>query len=348
MINYSEAVVRAISIHQIGSKADEEGITLSENSIEQIDENLDQVLKAYFFDQFKEPEFFTFDFSNGDFSLNAVFQFCDRIFSDPSCLHQESINIARHLYENSIHPNIKTGDLMVSYVDDVLIDDEMVSAIGIFKSESKDDFLQLSLEQRDYNIRHDKGVNIEKLDKACLIFNTDKESGYKLCIIDKSNRNKEALYWRNEFLNVTHRADNYHMTKDYIAATKLFIKERATPLYDLDKAEESVLLNRSAEYFKHAEGFESESYQQSVFKDAQLINDFKEFEVDLKNEGRIALVSNFDISQEAVKKQSRVFKSVLKLDKNFHVYIHGDRSMIEKGKDSDGRKFYKLYYDSEK
>ncbi len=42
------------------------------------------------------------------------------------------------------------------------------------------------------------------------------------------------------------------------------------------------------------------------------------------------------------------FKSVLKLDKNFHIYIHGDKELIEKGyDDAVGKKFYKIYYDEE-
>jgi len=57
---------------------------------------------------------------------------------------------------------------------------------------------------------------------------------------------------------------------------------------------------------------------------------------------------NFDISKQAVKKQARVFKSVLKLDKNFHIYIHGNRDLIEQGVDNNGRKFYKIYYEEEK
>ena len=57
---------------------------------------------------------------------------------------------------------------------------------------------------------------------------------------------------------------------------------------------------------------------------------------------------NFSISTSAVKYQSRVFKSVLKLDNNFHIYIHGDKELIEKGTDNDGRKYYKIYYDLEK
>jgi hypothetical protein len=55
---------------------------------------------------------------------------------------------------------------------------------------------------------------------------------------------------------------------------------------------------------------------------------------------------NFTISESAVKKQARVLKSVIKLDNNFHIYIHGDRNLIEQGEDSKG-KFYKVYYQEE-
>ncbi|MES1226514.1 MAG: nucleoid-associated protein, partial [Bacteroidota bacterium] len=48
------------------------------------------------------------------------------------------------------------------------------------------------------------------------------------------------------------------------------------------------------------------------------------------------------------KKQAKVFKSVLKLDKNFHIYIHGRRDLIEKGIDEiTGKKFYKIYFEEE-
>ena len=40
------------------------------------------------------------------------------------------------------------------------------------------------------------------------------------------------------------------------------------------------------------------------------------------------------------------YKSIIKLDKNFHIYVHGDRSKIEHGEDDKGR-FYKLYFNAE-
>ena len=63
--------------------------------------------------------------------------------------------------------------------------------------------------------------------------------------------------------------------------------------------------------------------------------------------GLLEVNQEFDISQQAVKRQARFFKSVLKLDKNFHVYIHGNRELIERGTDENGRKYYKLYYQEE-
>ncbi|MEZ4893945.1 MAG: hypothetical protein R2778_13135 [Saprospiraceae bacterium] len=49
-----------------------------------------------------------------------------------------------------------------------------------------------------------------------------------------------------------------------------------------------------------------------------------------------------------MRKEFKVFKSVLKLDKNFHIYVHGRRDLIERGFDEQkGKKFYKVYYENE-
>jgi hypothetical protein len=57
---------------------------------------------------------------------------------------------------------------------------------------------------------------------------------------------------------------------------------------------------------------------------------------------------SFDIDLAAVKKQGKVFKSILKLDKNFHIYIHGRQDLIERGFDeAKGKHFYKVYFEQE-
>jgi hypothetical protein len=41
-------------------------------------------------------------------------------------------------------------------------------------------------------------------------------------------------------------------------------------------------------------------------------------------------------------------KSVVKLDNNFHLYIHGRHELVEKGYDEEkGMKFYKVYFVNE-
>jgi hypothetical protein len=107
------------------------------------------------------------------------------------------------------------------------------------------------------------------------------------------------------------------------------------------------LLNKSIDYFKSKESFDIEEFQNEVFNNDELIGSFRSFGTRYIESSDFDIASSFEISPEAVKKQSRVFKSVVKLDKNFHIYIHGRTDLIEKGVDMDGRKFYKIYYQDE-
>ena len=84
-----------------------------------------------------------------------------------------------------------------------------------------------------------------------------------------------------------------------------------------------------------------------MFADNNIIESFRKFDQNYRQENDVELTDNFQISSQAVKKQARVFKNVLKLDKNFHIYIHGNRELIEQGIDDNGRKYYKIYYEEE-
>jgi len=61
------------------------------------------------------------------------------------------------------------------------------------------------------------------------------------------------------------------------------------------------------------------------------------------------IADEFNISHNAVKNSSRIFKSILKLDKNFSIYIHGKKEYITKGYDEEkGMNFYQFFYREEK
>jgi hypothetical protein len=107
------------------------------------------------------------------------------------------------------------------------------------------------------------------------------------------------------------------------------------------------LLNRSVEYFKSHKSLDKIEFEKEVFQDASIIEAFRNYDDNYRKVNKIDITENFNISTLAVKKQNRVFKNVLKLDENFHIYIHGNKDLIERGIENDGRRFYKIYFENE-
>jgi hypothetical protein len=87
-------------------------------------------------------------------------------------------------------------------------------------------------------------------------------------------------------------------------------------------------------------------FAHEVIGQPEVIDSFNQYKSAYVQEHDLEIVDNFTISDSAVKKQARVLKSVIKLDKNFHIYVHGNRELIEQGSDNKG-KFYKIYYKEE-
>lgn len=128
---------------------------------------------------------------------------------------------------------------------------------------------------------------------------------------------------------------------------KQFVTKQLDEDFTLSKADKIDFLNRSVDYFKKNESFDKQQFEDEVFGQDNIIESFRKFDENYRQENKIELADNFEISSQAVKKQARVFKNVLKLDKNFHIYIHGNRELIEQGIDENGRKYYKIYYEEE-
>lgn len=345
MIDFSQIKLEKLATHLVGNKLRNEDIRFSKDQTN-IEADTLQYLLKYFLSPFKQQEYYNFTHSI-ELSLNEIYTIATRIFENTESFVTQSSNIAKHLYDNSLHPKVKGGELYVAYFRECILDDEVVEAVGIFKSEIKDIFLKISLNQTDdgYSIYHDSGINTNNLDKGCLIFNTDKEVGYKVCVIDNTNR-EEAQYWKQGFLEVVPFADNYHYTANYLNTTKKFITQHLqddniTPIEKID------MLSDSIDFFKKREDFDETDFENTVFKDFNLINSFREYKVEIGQKNNIRLPENFSISPVAVKKQSKTFKSILKLDKNFQIHILNNEAEIERGVDENGKKYYKIYFDRE-
>jgi hypothetical protein len=346
MVDFGTATLSKLIIHKVGNKLLEDGVTLSGELIDlKGKDDLQKVLNTYFLTPFREPVYHHFHHVSS-IDLNEIYSIVNELFQSTRGFLKKSKDIANILYEYSNHPKIKSGELYVAYFEDCNINNELTDAIGIFKSENKDTFLKIAEEDQYLTVDHEDGINIKKLDKGCLIFNVDADEGFRVCVLDNQNA-QEAQYWKDEFLKLKPVADNYFQTKNYLSLTKDFVTGRLDEDFEITKTDQIDYLNRSIDYFKKNEQFNEKEFAQAVFEHTNVINSFKKFKGDFQNEHDLHIVSEFEISNPAVKKQSKVFKSVLKLDRNFHIYIHGDKDLIERGVDEDGRKFYKIYYNVE-
>lgn len=347
MLDYTNTVLEKVSVHHVGNKTNGEQLSLSKNPVNIESNAVKELLLNYFLSSFTVPEFYSFTFSNGDFLLNPVFNFAGNIFDSVKSFHKNSVSAATLLYNLSVHPQIKDGDLFVAYFSNLIVGERSFEAVGLFKCENKHAFLKLNNDETDFFIDSDEGINIEKLDKGCLIFNTDRKNGFRVCVVDRTTKSAEAQYWKESFLQLKPYNDNYHHTSELMNITKAYAAKQYAEEFEINKADQIDLLNRSADYFKTHEKFDRREFENQILQEPGIIKSFRKFDTAYRENNNLELEENFEISEQAFKNQKRIFKSVLKLDKNFHIYIHGDRNLIEHGVDDDGRKFYKVYYQEE-
>ncbi|WP_291100748.1 MULTISPECIES: nucleoid-associated protein [unclassified Flavobacterium] len=346
MIDFTGVKLQNITTHFVGNKLRDERIKVSSGEVNIVEGDTEKYLLKYFLSSFQDNE--KFNFTNPtELSLNAVYTLIDRIFSNTDSFYENTVELSKHLYESSTHPKINGGEFTICLFENIFLDGIETTAIGLFKTEVKDVFLKFDSTKDNYTIKYENGVNIGKLDKGCIIFDIEAERGYTVCIVD-SNKSNDTQYWKDDFLSIRPSADNYHFTKNFLSITKDFVTKQLSEEFEVSKADKIDLLNRSVEYFKSHDRFEKESFEEEVFNNPEMIKSFRSFDEQYRENKNVDVSDNFQISSQAVKKQSRVFKSVLKLDRNFDIYIHGNKDLIEKGMEKDGRKYYKIYYEEEK
>ena len=347
MTGLDGVVLQKVMVHKVGNPSRGEELKLSENPLTLNDEIVQGLLTKYFLGAFNENELYQFTHLS-DVELNEVYNYVRTIFDDIDTFVPQTALLAQFLYSKSTHVKVKEGELYVVLFDRVLFEKEYVRAIGIFKSETKETFLKVFQHGKSWEVIQETGININKLDKGCLVFNTNTADGYKVCVVDSSNKQNDTQYWVTDFLQVQPYADSYHHTDKYLSLCKNFVTNEYAEKFDVSKSDQIDLLNRSMDYFKTKEQFNLQEFAEEVIHHPEVVDTFMAYKKNFESSRNFEIEDEFDIHLSAVKKQQKVFKTVLKLDKNFHIYIHGRRDLIERGIDEmTGKKYYKIYYDEE-
>ena len=345
MINLYGAHITSISIHKVGNKSNNEPIILSENKFNPDDE-LTPLLKEFFLKPFREKEENYYRFNHEtDLEFHPLFLLASKVFDAPENTHLFSKEITTHLYNQSTHPHIKSGEVYVVHFENIIIDNKKVEVLGVFKSEIKQDFLQFSETPNQIEPFLKHGVHLNKLDKGCLIFNTDKEEGYKILSID-SNR-YDARYWLESFLGVTPLADDNFYTKNYLKFCQDFARNVVLPAED--KKEEVLFMNRAVNHFAKNDEFEETHFLNDVIENPALIPEFKHYKEERAPRYKIEDITTFPIANTAVTATRKKIKNVINLDTNIQIkldFINPESAerFVEKGWDEEKQMYYYLVY----
>lgn len=284
-------------------------------------------------------------FHDQDLEFNTLFTLAKKIFDNPHGTHLLSEDIAKHLYEQSDHPHIKAGELYIAHLEGVQIDNIKTDALGIFKSELKQDFLQFRESGTNLEMILEQGINLNKLDKGCLIFNHEEDEGYKVLSVD-SNR-YDTKYWLENFMGVETFEDDNFYTKKYLKFCQDFAKDVVLPAED--KKEEVLFMNRAVNHFAKNDTFEETAFMNDVIDNPDLIPEFRHYKTEQSPKYKIEDLTDFSISNKAVTAQRKKIKSVINLDTNIQIkmdFINPESAekFVEKGWDEEKQMYYYLVY----
>ena len=339
MVIGKEALVEEFAMHRLGGEHKDN--IFSDFTVTLKGDEEQDFLRKLFLKPFANMAF-TSEFTHAvGLEYNVLHGLCAQIRSGEDLLARSEA-IAKHLVDVSKHHNINGGDLYVAKFSGVQLGNAVYEAVGIYKFDEKEVFIESKQAGGLIELSMKRGLGNLKPNKAVLVvYTVDTPT---LFVIDD---NTSTEFWQKDFIDHRPKKDNVNSTSSVLDLTKSFITEQLPQDYQIAKADQIDLLNRSVQYFKSHSEFDKQEFAQEVFQEEGAIRSFNDYSERFQESRDVEIGDNFEISSHAVKRQARIFKSVLKLDKNFHIYIHGDRDRIEQGVDEKGRKFYKIYYDQE-
>lgn len=348
MIDYSQALLHSLAIHGVGNSHREEGNTVS-NRLAKPSAEVEALLMQYFLRPFMKPlEVHQFVLDEDSPELNAVYRQACKIFDTPEDMLGQSVNMLNHLYKQSEHPHIKVGELFVVHFTTMGFEDEVLDAVGIFKAETKTPFFKFVTPTDDgatgLELVDDLGVNALKLDKGCIIMNTDRETGFRVLTVDANNY--DADYWKRNFLNITRCNDHHFQTKNHIEMVKEFSKDVLAPN---NRTEQIAFVNESVQYMADNEAWDNDDFGVTVLRNADLQHAFNDYRQQFSQKTGVALEDSFDISVPEVQQQKRKYKNQIDLDTQIQIRLpfspDGRQPHIERGYDEvRGMFFYKVFF----
>ena len=329
-------------VHYVGNKSRDEGVSFSEKELDFADISSDIISMLVKSFDTKESCHFYFE---STLALNPIYTFVKTMFDEVSRFQEQSEFIAKILYEKTSHPMTKSGELNLVYLSDCEIDGKKTDAIAMLKTENKQPAYQYLHTEHGYEIKKSEVISFSKVEKGCLIFNTNEENGYVVFSVDKKSKGIQSKYWKDDFLHVMTDATSYSQTKNLLSSCKAFIADNYS---DGPKVEKANLISKVRTVLEQTETLSVHDFSQEIFGETRLN---KQFESYLSSKDNPCQMQENIIQVEVplVKKKSSLPKTTLYLDSNFEINILGGHDKIVQGFDeAAGMNYYQFFYNKEK
>lgn len=352
-IRYNSALVSGIVLAKIGNPLRDEPLQTSRDVFHVGEEDC-SLLTSIFLKPFRNlvGHRFSHHSSLEQHEMNTLSQ---AIFADEIALLEKGCDIARRLYSKSNHPNIKSGDLCIALVQGIEFNGQTVRALCILKSESVTPFLHITTHQGDLKLHTEEGINPEKIDKGCLIFDVYQDQGYYVMTFDRTSG--ESRFWVRDFLGLKVVTDASYLTKSFADLAVSFLEQEQAKPEGEAKADDTtppwqatVAAREALEFFEKRDNFDLKEFEEEVLKTPEVVAKFTEHRQKFEEETGQPL-DKFEISKKDLGKVKKKISSVMKLDNGVEIHLKSKflldpgNPTIERGFDEEKKmKYVKVYY----
>lgn len=338
-MDFKEAYIDKIICHHFSFDRQKCLVNHQEMDMNQLEQDF---LKDFFIKPFvREKNEFSFVHTI-DLKYNVVYNTVIDIYNGGDFV-KNSISLFKHLDSVSTAPTIKDGDIFIVKITDIIVDNAYCDAVGIFKIETKKEFIETYIDpQGNINISVKSGYTPQKIDKACIVVFTDNMPiGL---IIDKS---KDSRFWRQDFLGMATKATSYSQSKTLTNLMERFVQEKLSKDSMCSKSEQVEIVNKYADIVSNSDTVNIRDLEKEIFQDKELFGIFEDYRKIYEERENVKLSNKFAIDKKALNFSKKIRK--IKLDDTVELYLMKTGSFIERGFDEKRQKnFYKLYFDKEK
>lgn len=227
--------------------------------------------------------------------------------------------------------------------DTFVLDDYEGKAIGFFFSNERKSFL--SVGDGEANVM--RGLPLQKPEYGllCLPMETGE---FRLFVVEPGGSTALRTSWTlGLFPFLPMYEDSFH-AKQFFKMCKSFSEDVLVKEQHKPRENQVAFLSESLDYASRKGEIDLDKFKTDVLKEPSVVDAFENYQEKYTETKGWNPPDRFAMTDQDHNQARKFVKSVIKLDKNFHIYVHGSKDRIEKGFDENRKlNFYTLWFDSE-